>query len=90
MVRGQFKSRTYRRVFVKTPSNRVVRHFEKRRPSKSKCASCGHVLAGMPHVRARELARLSKSVKRPQRPFGGQLCSPCSRREHVILSRSIR
>jgi ribosomal protein L34E len=35
----------------------------------------------MPKVTDATLSKLSKSQRRPERPFGGNLCSSCSRRE---------
>ncbi len=79
MVAGSKKSRTLRRVFRKTPGNRVVKHYVKRKPGKAHCASCGDVLKGVPQERAAKMKNMPKSQKRPERPYGGQLCSKCLR-----------
>jgi len=79
MVAGRFKSRTFRRIKVKTPGGKTVTHYRKRKPSKPQCSQCGDVLKGVPRERPYKMARLSKSQKRPERPYGGVLCSKCTR-----------
>ena len=86
MVSGKHKSRSRRRVFVKSSSKTKI-HYRKRKPSKSKCGKCKTVLKGVPNVRAMKLKRMNKTKKRPQRPFGGVLCSKCTRLEIKRLAR---
>jgi large subunit ribosomal protein L34e len=73
------KSRTLRRVHVKTPGNRTVVHYMKKKPSKAICARCEKVLPGVAHERPYKLKNLPKTKKRPERPYGGILCSRCMR-----------
>jgi large subunit ribosomal protein L34e len=79
MPTGKHKSRTFRRVFKRTPSGKSKLFYLKRKPKKAHCANCGKVLAGVPRERPYKMKKLSKTQKRPQRPFGGNLCSKCSR-----------
>ena len=79
MVRGMFKSRTFRRVFVKTPGSNTVIHYRKRKPSSAKCGECRGVLSGIPRVSPSKMKNLAKTEKRPQRPYGGALCSMCTK-----------
>jgi len=74
------KSRTLRRVFVKTPGGKTTLHYRKRKPSKAICADCKKQLAGVPRERPTKMMNLPKSAKRPERPYGGVLCSPCTRK----------
>ncbi|MBI2129611.1 50S ribosomal protein L34e [Candidatus Woesearchaeota archaeon] len=76
---GKTKSRTFRRVFVKTPGGKTVIHYEKRKPSKAHCANCGSVLSGVPRERPFKMMKMGKTEKRPERPYGGMLCSKCMR-----------
>ena len=87
MPAPKHKSRSLRRVFVRTPSGKNKIHYRKRKPSKSKCSSCSKILKGVPNIRATKLKRISKSKKRPSRPFGGELCSSCSRKELIKRSK---
>ena len=79
MPRGMHKSRTLRKVFVKTPGGKTTLHYRKRKPSKAICASCKKQLAGVPRERPFKMQNMPKNQKRPERPFGGVLCSSCSR-----------
>jgi len=80
MPRGMYRSRTLRRVYRKTPSSGVVIHYKKRKPKKSRCASCGNLLSGVPRERPYKMMKLSKTKKRPERPYGGYYCSKCMRK----------
>ncbi|MBS3107384.1 50S ribosomal protein L34e [Candidatus Woesearchaeota archaeon] len=78
MVAPRFRSRTFRRVKVRTPSGRVVLTHKPRKKGKAQCGSCGCVLAGTSTGTLSKMKH-SKTKKRPQRPYGGVLCSKCSR-----------
>ena len=84
---GRYKSRSKRLVYVKTPGGKTVIHYKHKKPSKAQCASCGKVLAGVPHVDAYRLKKMSKTKKRPERPYGGNLCSACMRKKIKEMSR---
>ena len=78
MVSGKFKSRTLRRVKIKTPnSTKIV--YKHRKPAKAICGSCGAILKGVPRARKSEIVNMPKTAKRPERPYGGVLCSKCMR-----------
>ena len=81
MVQGRFKSGTFRKVDKVTPGGKSVTHFERRKPSKAVCASCGSPLSGVPRDIPSKIMNMPKSSRRPERPFGGMLCSKCSREE---------
>jgi len=86
MVAGRHKSRTFRRVFVRTPGARTVLHFRLRKPSKTKC-SCGAALKGVPRERPYKMMRMNKSKKTVSRPYGGNLCSKCFRLKMITKAR---
>ncbi|MFT4309987.1 MAG: 50S ribosomal protein L34e [Candidatus Woesearchaeota archaeon] len=75
MTAPRHKSRTMRRVKRKTPGNRVVTHYKPRKPSRQRCAITGEKLHGVPQERPLGLRKLSKTQKRPERPYGGVLSS---------------
>jgi len=79
MPRGMFKSRTFRRVFTKIPGGTTVMRFLRRKPKGARCARCGADLHGIPRENARKMKNMAKSTKRPERPYGGVLCSRCLR-----------
>ncbi len=88
MVAPKHRSRSLRRIKTRTPSGKVVIHYEKRKPNKAQCRLCGGELKAVPRVRASALNSLSKSKKRPQRPYGGNLCSSCMRKVLIEKARS--
>jgi len=85
MPQGSRKSGTYRRVKVKTPSNKVVIHYKRRKPKIAVCSICKKQLSGV----RRELPyamKGRKSSKRASRPYSS-LCSSCSRRKIIEAAR---
>ena len=79
MPSGKHKSGRYRKIFVKTPGSRTVVHYRERKPSKAICGSCKKPLMGVPRERPAKMANMPKTMKRPERPYGGVLCSKCLR-----------
>ena len=87
MVSGKHKSRSMRKVFRRTPGGKTVTAYKKRMPSKAVCAECGKVLSGVPRARPRKMQNMPKTAKRPERPYGGKLCSPCTRKKIISKAR---
>jgi large subunit ribosomal protein L34e len=79
MPTGRHKSGRYRKVFVRTPGSKVKVHYRESKPQKAKCGSCSRQLQGVPRERPAKLGKISKSARRPERPYGGVLCSICTR-----------
>ncbi|MBN4049213.1 50S ribosomal protein L34e [archaeon AH-315-M20] len=73
------RSRSLRRLQVKVPGGRTVTHYKKKKPGKAKCGNCGSTLKGVPRERPLKMSKLPKTKKRPERPYGGNLCSKCMR-----------
>ena len=80
MSQGRTKSRTMSRTKVRRPGGSTVTHYNKKKPSKAKCAACGKLLSGVPRERPYKMMTMAKTAKRPERPYGGVLCSPCTRK----------
>jgi large subunit ribosomal protein L34e len=79
MLQGAKKSTNVRRIARKTPGARVVLHYERKGPAKAVCGKCGSRLHGVASAKAHIMRQLSKTEKRPSRPYGGVLCSRCMR-----------
>lgn len=86
MVQGSKKSHTFRRIHKKTTKGSKL-IYEPRKPAKASCGNCGAVLLGVPSERPVKMASIPKTSKRPERPFGGVLCSRCMRDYMVFESR---
>jgi large subunit ribosomal protein L34e len=83
MPRPNKRSRTFRRIYVKTPSGKNVLLYKRRKPKLAHCPNCGKILHGIPKELPYKMRNLSKSQKRPERIFGGTLCAYCTRRELI-------
>jgi large subunit ribosomal protein L34e len=66
-----------RRVLNLVSGSGQTTHYKRARAKAARCINCGRTLLGVPNKTLSELNRLSKSQKRPQRMFGGQLCHAC-------------
>ena len=73
------KSRTFAKKQVRTPAARVVTRYTERKPKQAVCAVCGAKLKGVPRGRPAEVKALPRTQRRPERPYGGVLCSNCTR-----------
>lgn len=87
MVRGQFKSRTFRRIFRRTPGGKSVLRYLRRKPSQPKCAETGQVLPGVARGTPGQIKKLTRSQRKPSRPFAGFLSSKAARRTHIKNAR---
>lgn len=80
MVSPQLRSRSYRRVKVRTPTG-VKTHYIRKGPSRASCPVTGEKLPGVS-------SKGPKSAKRPSRPFGGMLSSRAMRMYYRTLARA--
>jgi large subunit ribosomal protein L34e len=81
MPRPQLRTKTFRKVFVKTPGGKTVTQYKRRKPSHAKCANCERRLAGVPRDIPARIKKLPKTQRRPDRPFGGIYCPKCSKQK---------
>ncbi|MBS3176885.1 50S ribosomal protein L34e [Candidatus Woesearchaeota archaeon] len=82
------KSRTFRRIPTTTPGGKHVIHHKKRKHSKAQCGSCHAPLLAVPRMKPNKMWNMPKTERRPERPYGGVLCSACTRRLFITKSRS--
>lgn len=90
MANDRTKSRTLRRVPRRSPGGKVKLHLKKRKPRKARCGACGMTLPGVARGRPYQVKKQSKSQKRPERPFGGTLCTKCTKRAMIIKARTAK
>jgi len=79
MPEPRYRSRSYKRINKKTPGGKNALRYKKKKPNKHICAKCDAFLHGVPRGRPFKIKKMSKTKKRPNRPFGGYLCSKCAR-----------
>ena len=80
MTQGKEKSRSKRRVTVKTPGGKLKKHLRVRKSSSPTCTECGKKLHGIPSLIPSKLRALPKTKKRAPRPYPN-LCSKCMRKK---------
>jgi len=76
-------------VKKKMPGGSTRMSYDKRKPKVSLCSKCGVDLKGIPRLRPFMARNAPKSEKRPERPYGGFLCSSCLRLKLKEEARSI-
>jgi large subunit ribosomal protein L34e len=76
-----------REVKVRTPGKKTVIHYKKRQPGKAVCTKCGDILKGVANERPYKMKNMPLTKKRPERPYGGVLCSKCMRKVIVAKAR---
>jgi len=81
MPRPGLRVRSLRKVKIKLPGGAFIIHYFKRRPSQAVCANCKRPLQGVPTKRRIALSSLTRRQKRPERPYGGNLCPSCARQK---------
>lgn len=64
---------------TRIPSGKAVIRKKKEKPGIVKCAICKKPLHGVPSLNVSKMRKLAKSKRRPSRPYGGNLCSSCTR-----------
>ena len=80
MPAGKHKSGRLRKIFVRTPGSKVKVQYKQRKPSRAKCSKCKKFLQAVPRELPAKMANIPKTAKRPERPYGGVLCSACMRK----------
>ena len=75
--RNPYNTTSNRRRIVKTPGGRLVYHHLKKPGTAPKCGDCGIALPGIPALRPRQYATVSKRIKTVRRAYGGSRCGDC-------------
>ena len=68
-----------RKMKKRVPGSRTKLVYKREKTGTHKCANCGKELHGMKKLTASQIRKLSKTERRPTRPYGGYLCSECTR-----------
>jgi large subunit ribosomal protein L34e len=88
MVEGRRKSNTYAKKQVSTATTTKQR-VVKRKPSRAKGKETGEHLHGVPRGRPVDLKRMTKSQRRPDRPYGGVLSGKAMRQRFKEQARNL-
>lgn len=87
MSKPRERSRSLRRIQKKLPGGRLAKVFKPRKHKRKACPVYGTILPGVARGRPSEIRKLSKSERRPERPFGGVLGSQAMRDVFVKKAR---
>jgi large subunit ribosomal protein L34e len=88
MPRPAQRSRSFKKKRVNTPGGTATVHYVKKGPGGAVCGACGKPLHGVARGLPAKVRKLPKSRRRPERPYGGSLCSSCTR--SAVKSRNMR
>ncbi|KAK7513986.1 60S ribosomal protein eL34 [Phyllosticta citriasiana] len=75
--RNPYNTRSNKVRVIKTPGGALRYLHLKKRAAPPKCGDCGSKLAGIPALRPREYATISRPQKTVQRAYGGSRCASC-------------
>ncbi|MDO5850980.1 MAG: 50S ribosomal protein L34e [Methanobacteriaceae archaeon] len=89
MPQPRYRTKSLKAVSKKVPGGRNVTHYKKKKPSKHVCANCGRTLDAVPRGRPYEIRKLSKNSRKPNRPYGGNLCTNCTKKLFKNEARSL-
>ncbi|MFQ5979680.1 MAG: 50S ribosomal protein L34e [Candidatus Heimdallarchaeota archaeon] len=79
MPTGKEKSHSLRRTKYVTPGARARTHYTRRPSKRDRCRVCGGVLHASRKLTRNRVNTLSKTERRAERPFGGDVCGRCLR-----------
>ncbi|EIM23025.1 60S ribosomal protein L34 [Wallemia mellicola CBS 633.66] len=82
-TKNPYNVRSNKRRVIKTPGGQLRYLHIHKKPSVPKCGDCGLALSGVPALRPRRYATISKRQKSVTRAYGGSRCAHCVR-ERVV------
>ncbi len=77
MPRPGLRSKAQARKKLRTPGNRNVTHYWRRKPKKDHCAICKRPIGSIPRQRPSKMKKTKKSKRRPNRLESGRYCHKC-------------
>lgn len=84
--RHSYNTRSNKTRVVKTPGGRLTVQYLQKKAKGPRCGDCGVRLAGIPALRPRKYATLSKTKKSVSRAYGGSRCAHCVRERYVCCA----
>ncbi|KWU44129.1 60s ribosomal protein l34-b [Rhodotorula sp. JG-1b] len=82
-TRSSYSTKSNGKRIVKTPGGKLRYLTVKKAAAAPKCGDCHIALPGVPTLRPRQYAQVSKRVKTVQRAYGGSRCANCVR-ERIV------
>ncbi|KAI9750841.1 MAG: 60S ribosomal protein L34B [Chaenotheca gracillima] len=75
--RNPYNTRSNKVRVIKTPGGKLRYLHIKKKGTSPKCGDCGIKLPGVPALRPREYANISRPQKSVRRAYGGSRCGNC-------------
>jgi len=75
--RPGLRSKAQARKKVRTPGNRNVTHYWRRKPKKSHCAICKKPLQSIPRLNSTKMKKSANTSRRANRLESGRYCAKC-------------
>ncbi|CEJ55825.1 60S ribosomal protein L34-B [Penicillium cataractarum] len=75
--RNPYNTRSNKVRIIKTPGGELRYLHLKKKGTAPKCGDCGIKLPGVPALRPREYAQISRPKKNVSRAYGGSRCAGC-------------
>jgi len=75
----RYRSRSFRKTQTRTPGGKTIVQYTKPKPGFAVCAICKNPLHGLKRGTPIQIRKLTRTDLTVQRPFGANLCSPCTR-----------
>jgi len=75
--RNPYNTRSNKVRIIKTPGGNLRYLHIKKKGTAPKCGDCGIKLPGVPALRPREYAQVSRPKKNVSRAYGGSRCAGC-------------
>ena len=77
LPRPGLRSKAQARKTLRTPGNREVIHYWRRKPSRAECALCRRPLQSIPKLRPFRMKKTNKVSRRANRVESGRYCPNC-------------
>ncbi|MHA2181994.1 MAG: 50S ribosomal protein L34e [Promethearchaeota archaeon] len=71
------RSKSQARKKVRTPGNKSVTHYWRKKPKRAHCAICKKPLQSVPRLRPSKMRKTDKTARRADRLESGRYCSNC-------------
>ncbi|MHA1985003.1 MAG: 50S ribosomal protein L34e [Promethearchaeota archaeon] len=77
MPRPGLRSKSQARKKLRTPGNKIVTHYWRRKPKKAHCAICKKPIQSIPRLRSSKMKKTDNVSRRANRIESGRYCAKC-------------
>ncbi|MHA2219804.1 MAG: 50S ribosomal protein L34e [Candidatus Hodarchaeales archaeon] len=77
MPRPGLRSKAQARKRIRTPGNKNITHYWRKKPHRAQCVVCKRPLQSIPRLRPSKMKKTDKSARRANRLESGKYCIKC-------------